>query len=327
MLKFSVIVPVYNSEKYIEKCILSLLEQNYSDFELILVNDCSSDNSLNICNKYAEQFDNILVLNQPVNKGVSAARNIGIESAKGQYVMFVDSDDFVAPNYFHTIDGLIEKNNIELISFGHFDYIIFDDKTIESHPSNMNYNISMSDQGHWKKLVLNSFFSSPWNKVFSREILLKYNIRFDINCVCYEDYLFNVEYCSYINTFLVIEKPLYYYRQFSNVNHINKRKWGKLFVISNKVAKASDLFIQIRANDEDISGIRRYTFKAFLVELEVSRQRGEFDRSLEYVINNNKFYDSVKSIRPCGKKLTLYKIVYLLQMKCFCKIILETLVN
>ena len=96
MKKYSVIIPVYNAEKYLEQCILSLLKQNYENFELILVNDCSTDKSLEICKQYEQKDSRVVVLNgKGLSQGVSAARNRGILCASAKYILFVDSDDFV----------------------------------------------------------------------------------------------------------------------------------------------------------------------------------------------------------------------------------------
>ena len=99
MCLISIIVPVYNVEKYLERCLDSILSQTFSDFELILVNDGSTDHSLEICRSYAEKDERILLIDQE-NRGLSAARNAGIAVAKGEYLGFVDSDDYIAQNMY-----------------------------------------------------------------------------------------------------------------------------------------------------------------------------------------------------------------------------------
>ena len=93
----SIIIPIYNAEKYLSTCIESILSQGFEDFELLLINDGSKDNSLSICNDYAQRDSRIKVFDKP-NGGVSSARNLGLDNATGEYVMFVDADDRLAPN-------------------------------------------------------------------------------------------------------------------------------------------------------------------------------------------------------------------------------------
>ncbi len=419
MPKFSVIVPVYNAEKYIKQCVCSLVNQQYGNYEIILVNDCSTDTSLELCNSFARQYTNVVVINQPQNKGVSAARNKGIEVAKGDYILFVDSDDFVSEDYFETLETLIVEEydlisfgnydylidgdgstetklsdmnydvscndtspwnklflkieEYDLISFGNYDYLIDGDGSTETKLSDMNYDVSCNDTSPWNKLFLKTFFASPWNKLFLKKTLLHYNIRFDESCVCYEDYLFNVEYCKHISTFkttvtspwnkLFLKKtllhynirfdescvcyedylfnveyckhistfkttvkPLYYYRQFTNVNHVSKRKWGKQFQISRKVAAKTDEIIASKREVEDLSEIRRYVYKAYLVELEASKASNKGYRdSMKELLRDINFIKAVNSINPCGTKLTLFKILHKMNLTLGCKFIIESL--
>ena len=114
----SIIVPVYNSEKYVERCILSILNQTYSIIELILINDGSTDSSLNILDEYSRKDNRIILVNKE-NEGVSASRNLGIEIATGKYLMFIDNDDFVEPSYVETYVSEIEKYSADLIIGGY----------------------------------------------------------------------------------------------------------------------------------------------------------------------------------------------------------------
>ena len=101
-MKFSIIIPVYNVEKYIEKCLISILEQSYSDYEIIVVDDGSKDKSGVICDEFSQKYNQITVIHIP-NGGVSNARNIGISKATGEYYWFIDSDDYIKPNSLEII--------------------------------------------------------------------------------------------------------------------------------------------------------------------------------------------------------------------------------
>lgn len=114
----SVIVPAFNIEKYIASCIKSLLSQTYSDMEIILVNDGSSDNTLNICTEYANKDSRIITVNKP-NGGLSSARNAGLNIASGEYVIFVDGDDYIAENTISELMSLIDKFDADIVQFGY----------------------------------------------------------------------------------------------------------------------------------------------------------------------------------------------------------------
>ncbi len=116
MITLSFIVPVYNVEAYLRKCVDSLLTQDYSEYEIILVNDGSTDNSGSICEEYAAKYDNVRVVHQE-NGGLSAARNSGIEIAQGEYIMFVDSDDYIEPNVLGGLMEQVERDNLDVLRY------------------------------------------------------------------------------------------------------------------------------------------------------------------------------------------------------------------
>lgn len=112
----SVVMPIYNAEKYLKDNLPLLINQTYKNFELILVNDGSKDKSLAICQDFAKKDSRIKVISQE-NKGVSSARNLGIENSKGEYICFVDADDFTMPNYLSTLVSTIENNDLGIVNF------------------------------------------------------------------------------------------------------------------------------------------------------------------------------------------------------------------
>lgn len=114
-MKFSIIIPVYNVEKYLKKCLTSIVQQNFNDYELILVDDGSTDMSGKICDEFEEKYNNIIVMHIS-NSGVSNARNKGLEIARGEYIWFVDSDDYVEPEALKILSEQLEMNpKIELL--------------------------------------------------------------------------------------------------------------------------------------------------------------------------------------------------------------------
>ena len=118
VMKLSIIVPIYNVAPYLRKCVDSLLAQDISDYEIILVDDGSPDECPQICNQYAERYSNIKVIHQP-NAGLSAARNTGIAAATGDYIMFVDSDDYLQPNVLGALMEQVRRDNLDVLRFNY----------------------------------------------------------------------------------------------------------------------------------------------------------------------------------------------------------------
>ena len=125
MSKVSVIVPIYNSEKTINRCVESIINQTYKDIEILLINDGSIDNTLNILNDYANKDKRIVVINKK-NEGVSKTKNLGIKKAKSEFIMFVDSDDYIDKEAIKKLVLLQKKDNLDIIKFHYNNYV--DDK-------------------------------------------------------------------------------------------------------------------------------------------------------------------------------------------------------
>ena len=115
----SIIVPVYNTEEYLDKCILSIMAQTYADFELLLIDDGSTDSSGSICDKYAAQDSRVRVFHKE-NGGVSRARNLGIDNSKGDYLLFLDSDDWLASDTFEILHRTLEREDADCVIFGFY---------------------------------------------------------------------------------------------------------------------------------------------------------------------------------------------------------------
>lgn len=177
--KVSVIVPVYNAEEYLNECIDSLINQTISPLEIILLNDGSKDNSGKICDEYAEKYDNIVVRHLE-NGGPSRARNIGLSIARGEFVGFVDSDDFVKENMFELLYNEIQKNNSDMVISS---ISIFDGKNITNQ--NMDYEKFYIGTDIKEKLhkryysIEHSGLYSVWNKMFKMDIIKQNNLCFD----------------------------------------------------------------------------------------------------------------------------------------------------
>lgn len=217
----SIIIPVYNVDEYLDKCLKSVINQTYKNIEIILINDGSTDNSLNICKLYEKRYRNILLIDKK-NEGVSIARNVGINMAKGEYITFVDSDDWIEKDYTEVLYRELKKDDFDLIiSNG----IVFNDlKIVESNK--INENIQFTSEEAIKELLLEKRISSScWGNIYKKNIINK--IKFDSNMRIAEDMKFMVEVIERCTKIKVIkdEKYHYYLRKNSAVRSGFNDKW------------------------------------------------------------------------------------------------------
>ena len=205
-MKVSIIVPIYNGERYIHRCLDSIIHQTYRDIEIVLVNDGSSDSSIDIITQYAERDSRIVVVSQ-ANQGVSVARNVGLEKSSGQYVMFVDADDYVE------LDMVVEM--VDQIEAEHT--IVFCDNTEiwSTHIDDRKLFCEQTSRGLTKDLVLTEIASGRaglvCGKLFERSVVEKHNVRFDSHVKVCEDQLFFLEVVSHCEHFIHTPKALYHY--------------------------------------------------------------------------------------------------------------------
>ena len=207
MEKVSIIIPVYNVEKYLEECVQSVQNQTHENLEIILVDDGSSDRSGKICDSLANNDERILVFHTK-NQGVSAARNHGLSHASGKYVAFVDSDDLVESDYIEKLYGEIEKD--ETVGLVVCDYKMkTDDNFFEVAPKNKKTKYCVKDEKDFFNLYEYSLTPSVWAKLFIKE---KITDGFDENLNYGEDDLFILDYLKNIDNIVFVNKPLYVYR-------------------------------------------------------------------------------------------------------------------
>ena len=206
----SVVVPVYNASKYLNRCVDSILAQTYTNLEVVLVDDGSTDASAQICDEYAQKDKRIKVVHKE-NGGVSSARNAGLKVASGEYVAFVDCDDSIDSNMYELLAGIMEKEKVDLVVCD--DYRHENNKIIakSKHPSGIVGKKIIDD-----RLVLISAtdvnICAPWNKLYRRALI---DFEFDTNVNWGEDQLFNYKYISKIDKIYYLDKQLYHYYIYS----------------------------------------------------------------------------------------------------------------
>ena len=205
--KISVIIPVYKAEKYLHRCVDSILSQTFTDFELILVNDGSPDNSGAICDEYAQKDSRVRVFHKE-NGGVSSARNLGLDNAKGEYVTFCDADDYVGIEWLATYNKGLTKNT-DLVVQGF--YRITGNDVYKNNLSSFFGNTVADMRKMIKLLVTSSCFGYIWVKAFRRNLIEQYNLRFDNNSSFTEDAQFIASFLEYASSFHIIDKANYYY--------------------------------------------------------------------------------------------------------------------
>ncbi|MDU3526247.1 glycosyltransferase family 2 protein [Clostridium sp.] len=178
-IEFSIIVPVYNIQVYIEECLMSIRNQDIKDIEIICVNDCSTDNSLNILNKIIKIDDRIKIINHERNKGLSAARNTGIREAKGKYILFIDGDDILVENSLKRIYLQIKNKDLDILRCN-FIYF-YNNRNI--YTENKRYDIDKRNIINGEELFVSLYKSKEykpmaWMNIYRREFLLKNNLFF-----------------------------------------------------------------------------------------------------------------------------------------------------
>lgn len=224
--KISIIVPVYNAEEYVDRCMKSIYDQTFTDYEIILVNDGSTDNSDEICRRYSEQDDRITYIKKE-NEGAGSARNKGIEVARGEYLAFPDVDDWFEPEMY--------EESYELAKSGDYD-VVFSGVNYYSQESGMDlvYSrtvnckaVSYKSQKECRENVMvffptSTIFDVPWNKLYKRRVAIDNGVRFSDTRRC-QDAMFNIEFYNFITSAASVEKA--YYNYIENTAATTNRKF------------------------------------------------------------------------------------------------------
>lgn len=214
MVKFSVVIPVYNAAHTIRRCVESIANNTFKDVEIILIEDGSQDDSWKVCSELAEEFPGVVALHNEKNSGVSYTRNRGLEYASGQYTMFVDSDDWVAPNYYETFARVLEQHNSPFAICG---YVNHDEKqngrTDEFKWKDFEGKKKVNLQSVLKELYDDCLLQQLWNKAFITSVIKENSIRFDESISIGEDFRFILEYlkASEVKNVVLINSALYHY--------------------------------------------------------------------------------------------------------------------
>ncbi len=256
MVKVSIILPVYNVEQYLKQCLDSITTQTFKDIEIIIVNDCSTDNSLQIINEYQQKDSRIILINLEKNGGVSNARNEGIKIAKGKYISFVDSDDWVKQDFIKILFNNIENHKCDVFA-GSFSF--YDDNTSNfynyKHPDYIKEYKSYTDL-----LLLPNYTCMTWYKIYSRDFLIRNNLFFDSNLKIKEDCLFFYKLILSKPKIIFDNIPLYFYR----IERKNSLTKSPYFVIHSIITLLKKMKFLLSEKDEYKEYSKTFYVYAFL---------------------------------------------------------------
>lgn len=325
----SFIIPMYNSEDYINRCINSILSQTVKNFEIIIIDDGSKDNSLKICREFERKHNNIYVFSQ-INQGVSIARNNGMNKAKGEWIAFVDSDDEIKDNYAETVLYYIKKEKFDIVLF---DFVNNSKKDLIFN-RNLKYRVYNENQR--MELVKSTFINeknnliwgnvclrSPCSKVYKKAFLDEKKISFICNLKMGEDFIFN------INAYLKMKKMCYISIELYKVEEradsvsrgyiYNMNEVDKMFYYNlNKIFKeinVSDEIWDLYYKEAFIGIMRCMKYQFFHKECNLKFK--EIKNKINSILTSFPYEKSILVAKK-DKRLNIKIMAWLLYWRCFC---------
>lgn len=208
MMKVTILVPIYNAEKYIERCAISLFGQTYGDIEFVFVNDCSTDKSIDIlksvADRYPARYGSVKIVNHETNRGVAAARNTLLDNATGEYLLWVDADDFIETNAVEVLVRKVENTGADFISFRAAWY------RKRSNITPMPWNASKDNREFIVDVLSDKISTTLWGKLMRRSLFVNHGLRFVEGLDMGEDLLLLTEVAYFAENFVTENKVLYY---------------------------------------------------------------------------------------------------------------------
>ncbi len=201
--QISVIIPIYNAERYLKECLDSVIAQTFKNFELILVNDGSNDRSLEICQQYAGKDERIRVIEQE-NQGASPARNNGLEASRGKYILFIDADDWMESNMIEELYSTAEENDADIVGCAFYIDSSVKPQKIWHYP--------YSDENTEKILKIDMGYSALWNKLIRRQLYVEHEIKGIKGITMWDDNVLTFPLRLLSRKTICIDTPLYHYR-------------------------------------------------------------------------------------------------------------------
>ena len=303
MPKISVIVPVYNVESYIEKCLITVKLQTFKDFECICVDDCGNDNSMALVQKFVDNDPRFKIIRHEKNRGLSAARNTGIDNAQGEYIICVDSDDWIDNTLFEFVVNAFENHDVDSVWYNA--RVVFEKNN--TFTTIFNPQVFEFEEGYLNIIPknINHFPDFAWNKVYRKSTLDKYKLRY-CEGLFFEDSEFYIKSFTNFSRVYYTRKPMYNYRQ--REDSIVSSKKGRS-------VKNEHLFLTIEKNyDYMIENGKFEEWKEVLLEILTKRIwsvliKNEHDnivRIANKTLDHIDFPKSYKDLNTSGEFLALF---------------------
>lgn len=263
MPKVSIIVPVYNAESVLRRCVDSILAQEFRDFELLLMDDGSKDQSGAICDEYAAADSRVRVVHKE-NSGVSATRNLALDMARGEYIQFLDADDWITPEATRLFVYHIETSHADMV-ISDF-YRVVGEHTARKGSIEEEGLITRNEYADWMaKSPADYYYGVIWNKFFRRDLIESFGLRMDVNLRWCEDFIFNLEYLLHVNTVYVLRVPVYYYVKTEGSLVQQGMKIGKIVQMKLNVIEYYNRFYEKIYNEEEYAQ-KRPEIYSFLID-------------------------------------------------------------
>lgn len=310
MEKISIIVPIYNSEKYLERCLNSIINQTYRNIEIILINDGSKDRSLEICQKYKKIDNRIQIINKK-NSGVSDSRNVGLENSSGEYIQYVDSDDYLNLNACEVLLENIKKSNASLVICG---FNIIKNNNILRRPYLKACTLDLHERFENYKYIT-PLFASPCNKLYIRKsIKNKFNHDLELG----EDLVNNLNYIIYNKKICIIEECLYNV-VLDNDQSLNRKldleKLDKVIELKEKEYDILNLIYNSEKVKEYINIETSIAIHAFFRTILYKINRKEFYTLLDKYLKEDDLIEKVKKAKHSRKDYDIFNKLFCIKIK------------
>lgn len=310
-MKFSIIVPVYNVEKYIKKCLDSILNQTYTNFEVIIINDGTKDGSQEIINEYT--FDERFQSYEKENGGLSSARNYGLKYVTGDYILFVDSDDYIDENLLLKLNETLTKNKVDLVRFS---CALCDEENnvTQTYEEKGYTNVNIEDI--IKELVTRSFVEPVWLYCYNANFFKSHNFKYEVSRL-HEDYGLTPLILYYCNKITCISYTGYYYRQRSGsiTKDLNYSKIKKM---------ADDIYYQytkiMNIFDKEVKSLKKDVIMSYMTECLFFKSKYLNKEDYKTYKKNLKEINAFNRIKPYNFKKLVKKIISKISLRLYTKI-------
>lgn len=312
----SVIIPVYNAEKFLQATVESVIAQDFDDFEVILVNDGSKDHSAELCDALAKAHKQVVVIHKE-NGGVSSARNAGIDAAKGKYVTFIDADDKIGKNMFSDLLQECESKNADKAFCGHYEIKCNGEHILHNPdlpPRKLLNRGSVINSMLLTGCMGDSYMNSVWGGMYKTELLRKHNLRFKQRPMG-EDWYFNMLYCDLIESAVYVDEPYYIYvRNGESATaryHTQQFElWLENRELRHNISTKYDFEIDSKSIDS------RWVAKVLFYAMKVISCDSDPKAKLKQMFGNDEFIKALKNANQITPRFFV-PVVWLLKRNCF----------